>query len=161
MSVTIKREDFREDGDNALVWSVNGKEYRFTKATPGEADNLEKGVIVVRDGKIYICKELPKGKLQCSEHLCATCTCERFVECAHKMGRSTSNLHRYIFVEEAVETKGKGTKNHSIITKCSDYLQEKSREEDPLKRAALVSLAKELLVDSKQSKNYGKPAVKN
>ena len=155
----VKREDFREDGDNALVWSVNGKEYRFTKATQGEADNLEKGVIVKRDGKIYICRELPKEKLQCREQLCRTCTCESFVECAHEMGRSTSNLHRYIFVEEAVETKGK-SKNDSIITKCSNYLPEKPREENPLKRAASVSLAKELFTDSKQSKNYGKPAVK-
>lgn len=151
----IKESDFRNDGNNALVWSVNGEEYHFTEATAEEADNLKEGTIVVRYGRIYICKNLPKGKLQCAEHLCATCECKRFVECANKMGSTTSNLHRYAFVKKAVETRGTFHNDQSIIMECSDYLSERPRNYNREKVLELMSLARDIWLDSQESKNYG------
>lgn len=153
--LTVKKDYFRKLGDNALVWSVDGKDLYFTEATPEEAEKLDEGEVIVLHDKIYICKESLNEWIKYDEHLCVKCRCETFLRCAKVMGRDTKGIQNHTsFVKEGFEKRG--TDNEQcIIIKCANYEPERKRENNPSKRLGLVKNAYEIWVDSQKSENYG------
>lgn len=120
--IQLEKKDFRKVEIHTMVWNVDGKEYLFTKSTAEDAKELKEGTILVWDDEIYICRNAPKGLIKSDEHLCESCSCERFFQCDKVLKKNEANINDHMsFIKKGFETKENYPHSCCIILECSEY----------------------------------------